>query len=221
MLITYHTSVVISECCFSRAARYHFRCNFFDWTLMYFCLVFSLVLQGHDIKPVHCLISNNQGEIYLIPQPGASITLNDRRIDQPARLSQGWTSCCLHIFIWNSPGCSRRLAYSPSYKISLAPLLLINLFVFFTSDFSPKSCWVSHLTTDGPKSCCVTQVKLISTSLLIPYCRKSLQFLRYFWAHFEFAISPSVSNVEEKFYHRLMGKGGILTIYCTCTCTFC
>jgi hypothetical protein len=49
----------------------------------------SAVLQGHDIKPVHCLFNNNQGEIILFPQPGASVTVNDRRTDQPVRLSQG------------------------------------------------------------------------------------------------------------------------------------
>lgn len=58
------------------------------------------VLQGLDIKPVHCLFNNNQGEIILCPQPGASVTVNDRRTDQPVRLSQGNSNfnCCSVIF---------------------------------------------------------------------------------------------------------------------------
>jgi hypothetical protein len=54
------------------------------------------VLGGHDIRPLHCTFNINQDDIILFPHSGASVTVNDRRIDSFVKLSQGkYLSLCL------------------------------------------------------------------------------------------------------------------------------
>ena len=52
----------------------------------------SAVLQGNDVKPEHCTIENNGGDVSLIPFGNAPCTVNGLAVDEPVVLSQGITT---------------------------------------------------------------------------------------------------------------------------------
>ena len=69
------------------------------------------VLQGHDVRPIHCLFTNESSDIILHPTEGASVTVNDRRIDQPVRLSQGHEKDQQESPSTDGPSCIFQLTY--------------------------------------------------------------------------------------------------------------
>ncbi|KAK2156809.1 hypothetical protein LSH36_204g02068, partial [Paralvinella palmiformis] len=49
----------------------------------------SIVLEGPEILPEHCWITNNNGEVIIHPQHGATVTINNKPIIKPEKLTQG------------------------------------------------------------------------------------------------------------------------------------
>ena len=51
--------------------------------------LFDADVHGDDVLPEHCVIRHINGEVMLHPTPGAYVTVNDKRISMPVKLSQG------------------------------------------------------------------------------------------------------------------------------------
>ncbi len=51
--------------------------------------IYFLVLDGPNIHPEHCMIRHGGDGVILHPNPEAEITVNNRLVSRPVKLSQG------------------------------------------------------------------------------------------------------------------------------------
>ena len=54
-----------------------------------YCYIYVTALEGPDILKEHCVIKHCGDDVTLHPNPGAVISVNNRKVTRPVKLSQG------------------------------------------------------------------------------------------------------------------------------------
>ena len=55
--------------------------------------LFVSVLVGLYIESEHCVVQHHNGEVTLVPLEGAMCSVNNSRVHEPTKLSQGLYAC--------------------------------------------------------------------------------------------------------------------------------